>query len=725
MDNSLPTCFNYAPESYFGEFCDNEWSPAEQHTLHEQRMETYLDDEETPFSRTVRYGEGYFDSMSIERALAEADGLEAGLKFLRKLTENGATTDQDFLDGFMCREMDAKGYDWAELKNSEGLLDGGFIGAMHLDDTIIPDPKRSTPRYFYGCSPYTADMDLEDTCTMASIETDVRDTIVVDPQPGSDYLGAAPAPTHGLGNLPPPKRDDLQSASSNKQSMDDPFDRATTQVRHTSLGTVLDDSKLSNVHNKTRGDRYRIQRASQQPNSNRSASPGHESLPLSLSLIQRGVLSLRRVESGSKKDYDRFLKVVPGLRKAFPSPEVWTRKGKDTWARILKGELKTRITLPEILAFTSLSFVISELLIDEGRMRPDHLLADIIHFRDSLEPEDREVFSLLALLIWPLPGMADRLKYAKDELGSPLPTASRDISQSAIEIASMTEKHIDFSQFLRFSDEEATSGVDINLKENEESARDEGCIDPRLLLTEKDVLGDVPLCHNQQFPLPLGSLSPASPKQPSLTTRGKTAQDHQWHIPSRLNNNLPQGDLRRTMMFLSIRYFLEKGAGEFFFVLSGRGKTVTHCWDDFPSPVERSKSERKLRKAFFEPLKNRLRSAPKFRVLVSVAKHFVILGSLQTRAEVLGYLLTVSKVRAQRTYLHMVYLVLTRVTQDLFGHCAERFQFERLVTNVFTGAEDSTNVEKLPAYCRPAPSPKFRGKRKTTDRPFGVLKVQM
>ncbi|KAK1573950.1 uncharacterized protein LY79DRAFT_696681 [Colletotrichum navitas] len=93
--------------------------------------------------------------------------------------------------------------------------------------------------------------------------------------------------------------------------------------------------------------------------------------------------------------------------------------------------------------------------------------------------------------------------------------------------------------------------------------------------------------------------------------------------------------LRDTPMFLVVLAF-SQDTGEFFYRLSGYGKTV-HCIKRGSAYAgERSKTERKLQKEVFAPMKKSESGNVAFLALLSVAEKFVILGSLRTLEDVRG-----------------------------------------------------------------------------------------
>ncbi len=102
-------------------------------------------------------------------------------------------------------------------------------------------------------------------------------------------------------------------------------------------------------------------------------------------------------------------------------------------------------------------------------------------------------------------------------------------------------------------------------------------------------------------------------------------------------------NLVNTGTFLAFVGFV-KNAGACFHLLSGNGKTVENNSTGSASAAERSKTEKKLRREFFQPLKGAKAQDPCFPALLSVAKKFVVMGLLRTKEEVQAFLLDVFKV---------------------------------------------------------------------------------
>jgi hypothetical protein len=103
-------------------------------------------------------------------------------------------------------------------------------------------------------------------------------------------------------------------------------------------------------------------------------------------------------------------------------------------------------------------------------------------------------------------------------------------------------------------------------------------------------------------------------------------------------------NLRNTVTFLAVLAFASN-SGDGFYLLSGSGKTVARNRTGFAWARERSKTERRLRREFFDPLKTAGADDTGFLALLAVAKKFVVLGLLGTEVEVQDYLIAISKVR--------------------------------------------------------------------------------
>jgi hypothetical protein len=137
---------------------------------------------------------------------------------------------------------------------------------------------------------------------------------------------------------------------------------------------------------------------------------------------------------------------------------------------------------------------------------------------------------------------------------------------------------------------------------------------------------------NQAITLPLPA--PTSP------TRGRRPFEFQ------ITDKLPDcaaTNLQNTPMFLSVSVFA-KDTSECFYLLSGSGKTAAHSRTGSAHASQRSKTERKLRKTVFGPLKKTGTDNTSSLALLAVAKKFVVLGLLWTGEEVLDYLFKISKV---------------------------------------------------------------------------------
>ncbi|KAK1450734.1 hypothetical protein CCUS01_02190 [Colletotrichum cuscutae] len=101
-------------------------------------------------------------------------------------------------------------------------------------------------------------------------------------------------------------------------------------------------------------------------------------------------------------------------------------------------------------------------------------------------------------------------------------------------------------------------------------------------------------------------------------------------------------NMQYTSMISAVLAF-SRDIGDFFYRLSGCGKTVHGARRGSAYASERSKVERRLRKEMLDPMKKSGTGDEVCLAWLSVAKKFVVLGSLATVEDVKGYLVTVSR----------------------------------------------------------------------------------
>ncbi|KAL0934909.1 uncharacterized protein CTRU02_209500 [Colletotrichum truncatum] len=212
----------------------------------------------------------------------------------------------------------------------------------------------------------------------------------------------------------------------------------------------------------------------------------------------------------------------------------------------------------------------------------------------------------------------------------------KSMEQDVYDLTDRTSEAFGFSQLLSFS----------NWGENAE-LKYPVALDASVAMADFDTLGNnnfmnyVPPTREHLLDFSLSSC-------PSFTSNPTTNNAARKETAPRLNFQLcdqesdsPVFRLRNTVMFHAVLIFT-KDTGDYFFLLSNRGATVTCQKTGSGYASSRSKAERKLRKEFFKPLKKAMASNESFLALLSVAKKFVVVGSLSTLEEVQDYLLALS-----------------------------------------------------------------------------------
>ncbi|KAK0643949.1 hypothetical protein B0T16DRAFT_416911 [Cercophora newfieldiana] len=346
--------------------------------------------------------------------------------------------------------------------------------------------------------------------------------------------------------------------------------------------------------------------------------------------IERALSDTIHVEERSKKMYDKFLGIIQAspalsierdLGSAFPTPEAWLTKGKDTWEAILKG---ARVdNLPGILAFTSLAYVVSTLWVDTGRMEEHDVLPDLHLLRYSIRNLDES--RLFASLV---DGMCELSFSSRQKLHWSPQFRGRTLLDTAYGLACLSEENSDFAQFLTLSNA-ISKGVIPHLS-------GPPCVNPRDLIAGRST--------STVDPLEALDIEPERWAPPRFASRSGSA--YKFEISENPRKD-PEPDLRNTVSFLVVLSFL-KAHSSVFFTLSGQGKSVAR-WGGSYEPTAQSTFKRAtaLRENFFRPLKTAMKATTSvwnlgFGALLSVAKSFVVRGKFQTRAEVLDYLQGVS-----------------------------------------------------------------------------------
>ncbi|KAK3296691.1 uncharacterized protein B0H64DRAFT_390091 [Chaetomium fimeti] len=396
----------------------------------------------------------------------------------------------------------------------------------------------------------------------------------------------------------------------------------------------------------------------------------------------RGLGSLRR---GMKAEFRRFNEVasraasttMSRLRSKFPSSRALADCGTLVYRDVLDGLCPS--TLEEIFAFASLSHAMSRILVRQKRMEDAQVLLGVQRWRDCIgNVDEKSVFDTLASEMWPsscmfstqperaasgslsqaIPGLegldntSQFLKKAANITATEMGHIPGDVSHTGdtgpppssleddvLNITERTAEEFNFSQLCRFGD------GDPYLRPMN--------IEPRELSKSCGPDQPIPGYNPPHFHRPpLGGHSPASNQPPS--------DCHTSPVSSSLPSSSSCGqrfyrfpvtdevfdckaiNLRNTVTFLAVLAFASDW-GDGFYLFSGSGKTAAHNRTGSAWARERSKTERKLRREFFDPLKKVGTDDAGFLALLAVAKRFVVLGLLGTKDEVQDYLIAISK----------------------------------------------------------------------------------
>ncbi|KAF5003056.1 hypothetical protein FDECE_10367 [Fusarium decemcellulare] len=435
-----------------------------------------------------------------------------------------------------------------------------------------------------------------------------------------------------------------------------------------------------------------------------------------VSSAQRAWSGIRSLRQGIRDEYQRFNSLplvstsprVSQLRDSYPDAETLGHMGILTYRDVLNGVLPR--TMAEIFAFASLSFVISTLLFHRGRIRNDQILAGLHHWRDCIaDKDDRRVFDALASAMWSQNAAGSMVTTHEwnTNSGNGLPQSevleSLDLDpgpQPVTENAQMN--HGNIPEFLQQAAEFASTGLDLLseppamgfLGTGEMSPQEQEVLDilklsheeynfsqlrhvgghhaptvnPQLLQGQyvpppgMDPRDDARFCtgpipgYKDESPgrsLDLPWLDPWFTKdaldEPS-SSLDKPKGQLELRILDKVSDH-PTFKVRNTEMFLAVLAFVRED-GDFFFALSGNGRTVICEKGGSAFAAQRSKRERILREEFFEPLKESMSENHKFLALLSAAEEFVILGNFGTQQEVRDFLFTVAEVRTRNRLKH-------------------------------------------------------------------------
>ncbi|GAB1314662.1 hypothetical protein MFIFM68171_04872 [Madurella fahalii] len=399
--------------------------------------------------------------------------------------------------------------------------------------------------------------------------------------------------------------------------------------------------------------------------------------------LDRSWRGLRSLRKGMRAEFQRFKAIASGsipptIRKLHAqlfSSRALADRGTLVYRDVLEGLVPD--TLADIFAFASLSHAISRMLVRQKRMQEAQVLSGLQRWSDYIKDADeRDAFVILASRMWPsrfasppprerpptfdphggdhslhFPNNTHFLQQvaiiASAEMGHLAENlsetgqsgiSSANLEQDVVDVTSLTEQEFNFSLLLGFGD----NGDDY------EAPKD---IDPREIGRFCEPKQPIPGYILSPLGASMTNCSPASslpaagcqitPPPPPHKSPFICERLYEFQITKKVSDCAVL-NLRNMVLFLAVFAFV-KDAGECFCRLSGRGKTVARSRTGSTSASECSKTERKLQREFFEPLKRAGADDACFLALLAVAKKFVVLGLFGTEEEVQGYLFTVSR----------------------------------------------------------------------------------
>ncbi|KAI3537967.1 hypothetical protein CSPX01_09764 [Colletotrichum filicis] len=500
--------------------------------------------------------------------------------------------------------------------------------------------------------------------------------------------------------------EDLQAAHDARLAPQPTFDNGPQQQNGTNLGSrdggplsrqygSFPDSDASDIDmSSASGHETRAPSNMRQPESTNEI----ELAWYSLRAVRRGMKEQhqRLINIASGTSYDNIRK----LSKICFSADRMVEMGILTYRDVLYSTVPD--TLAEVVAFFSLSKVILDLLAQRARVVKTNILPSLKRWRGCIaNADDQEAFAWLASVMWPLeslstleePGNTDTqdggrsLQRSKSEhpasqprdpvqpqnaqceqqdLGEP--SSSRDIRGKYFS----TSQRREYFQELQPTDEQNTfqpggwgsgdMGGAVSIHHFEEPMTIRNTRSPtggpsgpqfhdwsRFRGVSPNYLEWSPhrslseYVSPQTF-LPLADRSISNPSPPpeecALGHVNKPGMIYFKCTNVDGENNI--FNLRDTPVFLSMLAFTHDIA-DFFYRLSGSGKTVQCTKRGSAYASERSKAERILREELFHPLQRSSPYSMPFLALLSVAERFVVLGSLGTLEEVQDYLVAISR----------------------------------------------------------------------------------
>ena len=396
---------------------------------------------------------------------------------------------------------------------------------------------------------------------------------------------------------------------------------------------------------------------------------------------------LRAVRKGMKAEFRRFddvtskskSAVIGRLRSRFPNFKALADCGALVYRDVLDGLCPG--TFEEIFAFASLSHAMSRILVRQKRMEEAQVLSGVQRWRDCIDNVDeRSAFDALTSRVWPSscvfptkPGqpapdphsqtitleVQDKMRLlhkvatiATTEMGHGSGDASHagtpgsppaSLEEDALNLTVLTGEEFDFSLLRHLSSSDTyVPPKDIDPRELSKFCPPGQHIpgyNPSLFLPPPPE--DRPPTPTQPSP---GDQTPPPPSPPALMGPASCGQTlYRFPITDEVFD-CKATNLRNTITVLAVLAFASN-SGDGFYLLSGSGKTTARNRIGSAWASERSKTERRLRREFFDPLKTAGADDASFLALLAVAKKFVVLGLLGTEVEVQDYLIAMSKVK--------------------------------------------------------------------------------
>lgn len=336
-------------------------------------------------------------------------------------------------------------------------------------------------------------------------------------------------------------------------------------------------------------------------------------------------------------------------------------------------------TLEEVFAVASVSHAISRLLVYQKRMEEAQVLSGVRRWRDCIDKVDeRRVFDTLASAMWPSscvsftkPGQlttnpqsqttppTEALDNASHILQTIIPVFGIDrlsgdalhagdtrippasLQEGVLDITDRTAKRFGFSQLCH------DNGGDSYVPPKDTDPRELSrfCRPDQHIPDYNPSTSHLPPLE-ARLPTPTPPIPSCESSSPQPFSASSPRDDHRlYHFPiTEEVFDCKAINLRNTTTFLAVLTFASN-YGDGLYLLSGSGMTAAHSGIGSVRANERSKTEKRLRKEFFDPLKKAGTEDAGFLALLAVAKEFVVRGSLRTKAEVEDYLIAISKVR--------------------------------------------------------------------------------